>query len=424
MWGLEINSVRSIIQQLPDAAHLTRFSDWVIDPPIAPTLTPVEQRELDMKRARLVRLPAGVRPVTYPVHTGRCHVCDLEEEAEGYNELLVCDNPHCRVMVHQNCYGVARPPKSDEVWLCDPCRLGVSPICELCPVLGGALKPTDTGRWCHLTCALWMPGTDVQSDETGLAGPISGINRVDPERRPLKCSICMNPGNLHGACIQCNGDWNCYKSFHVLCARNAGLLMEQIEAKHHVIPGAPASALKKKKNKVDGTDFGNGLILKCYCNAHRGAAVTKSWNRSPTGVPSLHEARRLGSPHSTPAKPVTNSKKKKQDQPGQAKRPLLEPEMQEEGYQPRVFEDGNCSRTAVVNLNARRGMKAPDAVAAAMEKRKFVRGLSYVPTLYGGKHADLPMPDSTCTLISEDSELNGNAPSTGEPSSSALRTAT
>ena len=30
-------------------------------------------------------------------------------------------------------------------------------VCSLCPVRGGALKPTDDGRWCHIVCAIWIP---------------------------------------------------------------------------------------------------------------------------------------------------------------------------------------------------------------------------------------------------------------------------
>ena len=29
--------------------------------------------------------------------------------------------------------------------------------CTMCPVLLGAMKQTQDGRWCHLACAQWMP---------------------------------------------------------------------------------------------------------------------------------------------------------------------------------------------------------------------------------------------------------------------------
>jgi hypothetical protein len=27
----------------------------------------------------------------------------------------------------------------------------------LCPIIGGALKRTDTEQWCHVACAKWTP---------------------------------------------------------------------------------------------------------------------------------------------------------------------------------------------------------------------------------------------------------------------------
>lgn len=34
--------------------------------------------------------------------------------------------------------------------LLDPCTA---------TLLGGAIKPTTDGRWAHLTCAMWIPGS-------------------------------------------------------------------------------------------------------------------------------------------------------------------------------------------------------------------------------------------------------------------------
>lgn len=50
----------------------------------------------------------------------------------------------------------------DDMWLCRPCELkeegAAAPQCCLCPVTGGALKPTTLrGVWCHLTCMHWIP---------------------------------------------------------------------------------------------------------------------------------------------------------------------------------------------------------------------------------------------------------------------------
>jgi hypothetical protein len=72
------------------------------------------------------------------------------------------------MMVHMRCYGIQKQPDGGS-WLCDVCRLpGLSrpPPCVLCPRLGGAMKPTGDGRWCHLLCATWIPGPVVLNQET------------------------------------------------------------------------------------------------------------------------------------------------------------------------------------------------------------------------------------------------------------------
>ncbi|GKF87925.1 histone-lysine N-methyltransferase ATX2-like protein, partial [Tanacetum coccineum] len=65
--------------------------------------------------------------------------------------------------VHARCYGELEPVNG-VLWLCNLCRPGapeVSPPCCLCPVTGGAMKPTTDGRWAHLACAMWIPGSSL-----------------------------------------------------------------------------------------------------------------------------------------------------------------------------------------------------------------------------------------------------------------------
>ncbi len=48
------------------------------------------------------------------------------------------------------------------------------PVCELCPVMGGAMKATICGKWCHMICALWCP------DPIGLnGGLLEGMGEVN-----------------------------------------------------------------------------------------------------------------------------------------------------------------------------------------------------------------------------------------------------
>ncbi len=61
------------------------------------------------------------------------------------NLLLICEGRGCSVVVHQQCYGVAKVPKGR--WLCDACADKLSPAasnCACCPVVGGALRAVRT----------------------------------------------------------------------------------------------------------------------------------------------------------------------------------------------------------------------------------------------------------------------------------------
>ncbi|CAA6659821.1 unnamed protein product [Spirodela intermedia] len=148
-----------------------------------------------MKYSKLPDLPGGYRPVTIGQRDlDRCDVCHMDEEYED-NLFLQCDK--CRMMVHARCYGELEP-KDGSLWHCNLCRPQapkVPPRCCLCPVTGGAMKPTTDGRWAHLTCAIWIPETcllDVKKME-----PIDGLSRIN--KMEALCSICGVP---YGACIQ------------------------------------------------------------------------------------------------------------------------------------------------------------------------------------------------------------------------------
>lgn len=161
----------------------------------------------------------GYRPVTVTwIDLDKCNVCHMDEEYEN-NLFLQCDK--CRMMVHARCYGELEPT-GGVLWLCNLCRPGApeSPLCCLCPVVGGAMKPTTDGRWAHLACAIWIPETclsDIKKME-----PIDGLSRINKDRWKLSCSICHVS---HGACIQCSNH-NCCVAFHPLCARAAGFCLE------------------------------------------------------------------------------------------------------------------------------------------------------------------------------------------------------
>ena len=93
--------------------------------------------------------------------------------------MVQCDG--CRVLVHMECYGVTAAPDGSP-WLCRVCELGLAapPPCVLCPVVGGALKPTSCGRWAHVTCAMWVPETTF--GDAAAMEPIGNVRGIRAAR--------------------------------------------------------------------------------------------------------------------------------------------------------------------------------------------------------------------------------------------------
>lgn len=150
-----------------------------------------------------------------------CAVCQYDDSYED-NLIIVCDG--CDVAVHQVCYGVKKVPSGP--WLCDPCAQGFrrspkppEPVCCLCRKREGAFKSTDDARWAHIMCAIWIPQTCVENNETMC--PIVGIDRVPPETWQLTCDFCL----CQGACIRCS-EPGCSHVFHPVCARSNGCIMD------------------------------------------------------------------------------------------------------------------------------------------------------------------------------------------------------
>ncbi|GJN18195.1 hypothetical protein PR202_gb05332 [Eleusine coracana subsp. coracana] len=105
----------------------------------------------------------------------------------------------CQIAVHQECYGV-RGQQDFTSWVCRACEKPEQKRkCCLCPVRGGALKPTNVDDlWVHVTCAWFQPQVAFASDE--LMEPAVGILNIQPLVFMKMCVICRQ---IHGSCTQC-----------------------------------------------------------------------------------------------------------------------------------------------------------------------------------------------------------------------------
>lgn len=113
-----------------------------------------------------------------------------------------------------------------------------------CPNTDGAFKQTNSSKWAHLLCAMWIP--EVNLGNHTFMEPVMDVEKVPRTRWKLTCYIC---NQKMGACIQCSNK-SCYQAFHVTCARRAKLYLK-MKNSH----GALAV--------LDGS-----MVLKAFCDKH------------------------------------------------------------------------------------------------------------------------------------------------------------
>ncbi|TYZ60200.1 hypothetical protein PybrP1_003522 [[Pythium] brassicae (nom. inval.)] len=181
----------------------------------------------------------GKRPAA-PESTGAlatqtdcCSVC-LEVESYEDDPIVYCDG--CELGVHQFCYGIAALPSGS--WFCDSCatthpsRASTTPAffkprapsCALCPLRGGAMKPTQCGHWAHVQCFMWLPELRLATDREVLA--LGSLANLDPDRATLECTLCHSRKGR--GVIQCAYK-RCLAAFHVSCAAFAQYALVQEE---------------------------------------------------------------------------------------------------------------------------------------------------------------------------------------------------
>ncbi|GAM83381.1 hypothetical protein ANO11243_013690 [Dothideomycetidae sp. 11243] len=188
----------------------------------------------------------------------KCAICD-DGDCENANAIIFCDG--CDLAVHQECYGVPFIPEGQ--WFCRKCKeIGRgTPTCIFCPNIEGAFKQTNTLRWSHLLCAIWIP--EVSLANLTYMEPIQDVEKVPRNRWGLVCYICEQ---RMGACIQCSNK-SCYQAFHVTCARRARLFLK--------MKASPTSSIDQS-------------ILKAFCDRH----VSPEWRRDHDTDTAIIDAKR------------------------------------------------------------------------------------------------------------------------------------
>ena len=178
----------------------------------------------------------------------KCAICD-DGDCENTNAIVFCDG--CDLAVHQECYGVPFIPEGQ--WLCRKCHLigRGTPTCIFCPNTDGAFKQTNSSRWAHLLCAIWIP--EVSLGNATFMEPVMDVEKVPKSRWKLQCTICQQK---MGACIQCSNK-NCFRAFHVTCARRARWFL----------------SMKSANSNQTNLDAGT---LKAYCDKHVSAEWAKN----------------------------------------------------------------------------------------------------------------------------------------------------
>ncbi|XP_047334692.1 histone-lysine N-methyltransferase ATX3 isoform X2 [Impatiens glandulifera] len=205
----------------------SRAKKWKVSIKVKDTLLPLEKWLVEYnangfnpvtldKQQLLSFLQEKYEPVYAKWTTERCAVCRWVEDWD-YNKIIICNR--CQIAVHQECYG-AKNVTDFTSWVCKTCETpDIERECCLCPVKGGALKPTDVDQlWVHVTCAWFRP--EVAFLDAERMEPAVGLLRVPSYSFVKVCVICEQ---IHGSCTQC---FKCATYFHALCALRAGYRME------------------------------------------------------------------------------------------------------------------------------------------------------------------------------------------------------
>ena len=152
-----------------------------------------------------------------------CCVCELEL-GHGY-PIVICDGEGCNVAVHKQCYFIDEIPRGK--FYCYPCQRreknprskNANPVCDLCPVPGGAFLPCEmphggsaADRWVHASCVKHQK-LHVKPNKTVDA---RHVDEIVNQCRWQGSACCLCRGK-YGAMTKCLA-LGCTEMMHATCA--------------------------------------------------------------------------------------------------------------------------------------------------------------------------------------------------------------
>lgn len=182
-----------------------------------------DMKPVEVKSMATIKQPKSKLSHDEALQVSLCCVCLMGIEEDN---VMECDN--CGVTIHEGCYGHPPTdpddPATDLCWFCEPCVANIEPCCELCPDKGGVMKRTDTGKFCHMVCALYTSG--VGFEDTTLLEPIITTDFPPSKWGSKKCDLCEDTRfSYTGLVVECEAGL-CKSHFHITCAQKLGYLME------------------------------------------------------------------------------------------------------------------------------------------------------------------------------------------------------
>ncbi|KAK9910193.1 hypothetical protein M0R45_034164 [Rubus argutus] len=157
-----------------------------------------EHNEHGDKQRLLGSLQEKYEPVNAKWTSERCAICRWVDDWED-NKMIICNR--CQIAVHQECYG-AKDVQDFTSWVCRACETpDVIRECCLCPVKGGALKPTDVDTLWNL---LWNPSNSTHYFFEALCNLYADswfLHHMLQMCHAFSCNLCIKSGLQHGVAL-------------------------------------------------------------------------------------------------------------------------------------------------------------------------------------------------------------------------------